>query len=120
MVGVKKVCEFSTGSVLCLCIVTWNMNGKVFSKDLAKLVGKDRKFDLFVVGLQEVPRHNVSGMLQSALAETHRYMSGNFINTFLVLVSRILQCPVDPSGMNFCYHPLDDDGILVTCNILIS
>lgn len=28
-VPVEKSCEFSTGSVLCICIVTWNMNGKV-------------------------------------------------------------------------------------------
>lgn len=34
-------------------------------------MGKDRKFDLLVVGLQEVPRYNVGQMLQEALAETH-------------------------------------------------
>lgn len=31
IVPVEKACEFSTGSVLCICIVTWNMNGKVDS-----------------------------------------------------------------------------------------
>lgn len=28
-VAIEKVCEFSTSSVTCVCIVTWNMNGKV-------------------------------------------------------------------------------------------
>lgn len=28
-VGIEKICEFSTGSVVCVCVVTWNMNGKV-------------------------------------------------------------------------------------------
>ncbi|XP_008813261.4 type IV inositol polyphosphate 5-phosphatase 11 isoform X2 [Phoenix dactylifera] len=70
-VGIHKVCEFSTGSVLCLCVVTWNMNGKASSEDFAELVGRDRRFDLLAVGLQEVPRRNVARLLQAALDETH-------------------------------------------------
>ncbi|WOL10908.1 type IV inositol polyphosphate 5-phosphatase 11 isoform X6 [Canna indica] len=70
-VGIEKVCEFSTSSVTCVCIVTWNMNGKASSEDLVELIGRDRKFDLLVVGLQEVPKLNVGAHLQAALAETH-------------------------------------------------
>lgn len=36
-----------------------------------ELVGSDRKFDLLVVGLQEVPRKNVAGILQAVVADTH-------------------------------------------------
>lgn len=64
-------CNFSGDSDLCICIVTWNMNGKVSDKDLEELVGSSRKFDLMVVGLQEVPRTNISRLLQSALLKTH-------------------------------------------------
>lgn len=70
-VPVEKVCEFSTGSVLCICIVTWNMNGKLSSGDFEELVGRDRKFDLLVVGLQEAPRRSVRQMLEAAIEETH-------------------------------------------------
>ncbi|GLU04383.1 hypothetical protein SLE2022_215330 [Rubroshorea leprosula] len=74
--GIKTVnadnrCDFSTSSDLCICIVTWNMNGKVSDGDLVELVGRNRKFDLMVVGLQEVPRNNISRLLQSVLLETH-------------------------------------------------
>lgn len=44
---------------------------KVSSEDLAELVGSSRKFDLLVVGLQEVPRDNILRLLQAALEETH-------------------------------------------------
>ncbi|XP_062157551.1 type IV inositol polyphosphate 5-phosphatase 11 [Alnus glutinosa] len=68
---VDKLCDFSSNSDLCICIVTWNMNGQVSYEDLAELVGSSRKFDLLVVGLQEVPRDNILQLLQAALAETH-------------------------------------------------
>ncbi|KAL3505249.1 hypothetical protein ACH5RR_035090 [Cinchona calisaya] len=65
-------CEFSGSSAdVCLCIVTWNMNGQVSSEDLEKLVGRNRKLDLLVIGLQEVPRQNIARLLKNVLADTH-------------------------------------------------
>lgn len=75
-VGVDKYCDFSGTADLCICIVTWNMNGQVSYEDIEKLVEKDRKFDLLVIGLQEVPRNNVGLLLQKALIDTH-VMLGN-------------------------------------------
>ncbi|XP_027090884.1 type IV inositol polyphosphate 5-phosphatase 11-like [Coffea arabica] len=74
--GVRTVdtgncCEFSGHSDVCLCIVTWNMNGQVSSEDINKLVGKNRKLDLLVIGLQEVPRENIAQLLKNVLADTH-------------------------------------------------
>nr|CAD1837297.1 unnamed protein product [Ananas comosus var. bracteatus] len=46
-VAVEKFCGFSTNSVLCVCIVTWNMNGR------------------------EVPKHNIANLLNEYLIETH-------------------------------------------------
>ncbi|XP_057973939.1 type IV inositol polyphosphate 5-phosphatase 11 isoform X2 [Malania oleifera] len=62
-VDADNLCDFSSGSDLCICMVTWNMNGQ--------LVGRNRKFHILVVGLQEVPRRNLSRLLQAALIETH-------------------------------------------------
>ncbi|KAI8014096.1 Type IV inositol polyphosphate 5-phosphatase 11 [Camellia lanceoleosa] len=70
-VGVDNYCDFSSSSDLCICIVTWNMNGQVSYEDIEELVGRDRKFHLLVVGLQEAPRNNISRLLQAALVESH-------------------------------------------------
>ncbi|XP_066325139.1 type IV inositol polyphosphate 5-phosphatase 11-like [Miscanthus floridulus] len=70
-IPIQKACEFTTNSVLCVCIVTWNMNSKMSVEDVTKLVSSNRKFDLLVVGLQEAPKSDVSQVLQEALAETH-------------------------------------------------
>ncbi|KAK2974091.1 hypothetical protein RJ640_020447, partial [Escallonia rubra] len=70
-VGVDNRCNFSTTSDLCICILTWNMNGQVAYEDIEKLVGRDRRFDLLVIGLQEVPRNNIPRLLEKALVETH-------------------------------------------------
>lgn len=70
-IPVQRACEFTTNSVLCVCIVTWNMNSKMSAEDVAKLVSSDRKFDLLFVGLQEAPKPDVSRVLQEALAGTH-------------------------------------------------
>ncbi|KAL2504138.1 Type I inositol 1 [Abeliophyllum distichum] len=67
----NKSCEFSTTSDLCICIVTWNMNGKVSYEDIKELVGRDRKYDVLVAGLQEVARSNIVGLFEDALADTH-------------------------------------------------
>ncbi|KAL9172522.1 hypothetical protein ABFS82_03G053700 [Erythranthe guttata] len=77
--GIKSVdannrCEFSITSDLCICIVTWNMNGQVGYEDIRKLVGNERKYDLLVIGLQEVPRTNVLELLENALAESHLFL----------------------------------------------
>ncbi|EEF52518.1 type IV inositol polyphosphate 5-phosphatase 11 [Ricinus communis] len=74
--GIKTVevdhrCDFSRNSDLCISIVTWNMNGKVSYQDLVELVGSNRKFDLLVVGFQEVPRKNIARLLQAVLLDTH-------------------------------------------------
>ncbi|XP_048332088.1 type IV inositol polyphosphate 5-phosphatase 11 isoform X2 [Ziziphus jujuba] len=39
--------------------------------DLAEVVGNSRTFDLLIVGLQEVPRHNILRLLQTALIESY-------------------------------------------------
>lgn len=44
---------------------------KASYEDLVKLIGNNRKFDLLVVGLQEVPRKKIAQLLQTALVETH-------------------------------------------------
>lgn len=44
---------------------------KVSYEDIEKLVGGDRKYDVLVAGLQEVPRNNILGLLEDALADTH-------------------------------------------------
>ncbi|KAK4490344.1 hypothetical protein RD792_001020, partial [Penstemon davidsonii] len=74
--GIKTIeannpCDYSTSSDLCISFVTWNMNGKVSLDDIEKLVGKERKYDLVVIGLQEVPRRNLSELLENALVESH-------------------------------------------------
>ncbi|XVF36172.1 hypothetical protein REPUB_Repub19eG0035100 [Reevesia pubescens] len=42
--------------------------------DLVELVGSNSRFDLLVVGLQEVPRNNLAKLLQDALVETHQLL----------------------------------------------
>nr|DAD21775.1 TPA_asm: hypothetical protein HUJ06_023238 [Nelumbo nucifera] len=85
-VGVEQLCDFSGNSVLCMSIVTWNMNGKVSDEDLAELVGDNRKFDLLVVGLQEVPRCNVAQLLQETLAETHSILGKAIMQSLQLFV----------------------------------
>ncbi|KAI4336916.1 hypothetical protein L6164_015389 [Bauhinia variegata] len=70
-VGVDDVCKFSVDSDLCISIVTWNMNGQVSFEDLVEVVGNNREFDLFVVGLQEAPGKQVAKLLKTVLARTH-------------------------------------------------
>lgn len=70
-IRIQKACEFTTSSVLCVCIITWNMNGKMSVEDVTKLVSSNRKFDLLVFGLQEVPKCDVAQVLQETMAETH-------------------------------------------------
>lgn len=70
-IRIQKACEFTTSAVLCVCIITWNMNGKMSVQDIRKLVSSNRKFDLLVVGLQEVPKCGVEQVLQEAMADTH-------------------------------------------------
>ncbi|KAK4429125.1 Type IV inositol polyphosphate 5-phosphatase 11 [Sesamum alatum] len=74
--GIKTVelinhCDFSDSSDVCVSIITWNMNGQVRYEDVRKLVGKEWKYELVVIGLQEVPRRNVSDLLENALIESH-------------------------------------------------
>ncbi|XP_039052751.1 type IV inositol polyphosphate 5-phosphatase 11-like [Hibiscus syriacus] len=77
--GIKTIeadnlCNLSRDSGLCICVVTWNMNGQVSYEDLVEMTGRNRRFDLLVVGLQEVPRDNVARLLQDALVETHELL----------------------------------------------
>ncbi|KAK9164063.1 hypothetical protein Syun_004965 [Stephania yunnanensis] len=85
-VEVEKLLEGSSGSFLRICIVTWNMNGQVSYMDLAEIVGNDRKFDLLVVGLQEVPRVNVAQLLQEALIGTHSLMGESVMQSLQLFV----------------------------------
>lgn len=48
---------------------------KVSMEDIEKLVEGNREFDLLVIGLQEVPRINVSRLLKNALSDIHMYVS---------------------------------------------
>uniref|UniRef100_A0A0D9VWI4 Inositol polyphosphate-related phosphatase domain-containing protein n=1 Tax=Leersia perrieri TaxID=77586 RepID=A0A0D9VWI4_9ORYZ len=66
-IRIQKACEFTTSSVLCVCIITWNMNGKMSVEDVTKLVSSNRKFDLLVIGLQEVPKCDVAQVLQETM-----------------------------------------------------
>ncbi|XP_058069151.1 type IV inositol polyphosphate 5-phosphatase 11 isoform X2 [Magnolia sinica] len=90
--GIKTVvaenfCESSSNvPVLCMCIVTWNMNGKVSSEDFVELIGGNRNFDLFVVGLQEVPRHNVARLLKAILVDTHRLVGEAIMQSLQLFV----------------------------------
>ncbi|XP_018821612.1 type IV inositol polyphosphate 5-phosphatase 11 [Juglans regia] len=85
-VGADNLCDFSSSSDLCICIVTWNMNGQVCYEDLAEIVGSgSRKFDLLVIGLQEVPQNNILQPLQAALVETDHILLGKSIMQSLQL-----------------------------------
>lgn len=86
IVEVQKLCESSDEPVLCICILTWNMNGKVMSEDLEALVGGDRKFDLFVVGLQEVPRRNMARHLEEVLIHTHSLVGAVIMQSLQLFV----------------------------------
>ncbi|KAJ4962814.1 hypothetical protein NE237_022753 [Protea cynaroides] len=85
-VAVEQLCKFSGSPTLCMNIVTWNMNGKVSYQDLAELVGVDRKFDLLVIGLQEVPRCNMRRLLQEALVETHSLLGKAIMQSLQLFV----------------------------------
>lgn len=90
--GVKTVdhigncCEFSGHSDVCLCIVTWNMNGQVSSEDIEKLVRKSGKLDLLVIGLQEVPRKNIAQLLKNVLADTHNLLGKAIMQSLQLFV----------------------------------
>ncbi|CAN8320898.1 unnamed protein product [Cochlearia groenlandica] len=66
-----KSCSLSRKSDLCIRFITWNMNGKVSYENFVELLGKDKKFDLLVIGLQEAPKTIVSQFLQTALSPSH-------------------------------------------------
>ncbi|KAF9610003.1 hypothetical protein IFM89_019643, partial [Coptis chinensis] len=85
-IEVEKPGKFSANSVLRVCIVTWNMNGKVSSRDLAQLVGDEQKYDLLVIGLQEVPRCNIAQLLQEVLVETHSLLGESIMQSLQLFV----------------------------------
>ncbi|XP_039044401.1 type IV inositol polyphosphate 5-phosphatase 11-like [Hibiscus syriacus] len=91
--GIKTVradnlCDFSRNSDLCICVVTWNMNGQVSYEDLVELLGSNRRCDLLVIGLQEVPRKNLERLLQDALSETHELLGKATMQSLQLYVSR--------------------------------
>ncbi|OMO87658.1 Inositol polyphosphate-related phosphatase [Corchorus capsularis] len=85
-VGADNHCDFSRNSDLCICVVTWNMNGQVTYEDLVELVGSNRRFDLLVVGLQEAPRDNLARLLQDALLETHQLLGKAIMQSLQLFV----------------------------------
>ncbi|KAI3946093.1 hypothetical protein MKX01_024849 [Papaver californicum] len=94
-VDMEEYCNFSStttagSSVLCMTIFTWNMNGKASSlQDLTKLLmgsDGDRKLDLLVLGLQEVPRCNITRILKEALAETHNLVEKSIMQSLQLYV----------------------------------
>ncbi|RWR74242.1 type IV inositol polyphosphate 5-phosphatase 11 [Cinnamomum micranthum f. kanehirae] len=84
-VEVEELCDSTDKPILCMCILTWNMNGKV-SSDLEVLIGGNQKFDLFVVGLQEVPRRNMARLLQKVLVDTHRLLGAAIMQSLQLFV----------------------------------
>lgn len=65
---------------------TYRVILQVSYEDIEKLVGRDRKFHLLVVGLQEAPRNNISRLLKAALLESHMWVtSSNSLSTFISL-----------------------------------
>lgn len=64
---------------------------KLSSGDFKELVGSDRKFDLLVVGLQEVPRVNVRQVLQEVLEESRRYKCRNDVTELLKFIFLCLE-----------------------------
>ncbi|PIA52483.1 hypothetical protein AQUCO_01000395v1 [Aquilegia coerulea] len=85
-IEVEEDCQFSSGSVLSVCVVTWNMNGKVSSHDLAELVNWDHKFDLLVIGLQEVPRCNIAQLFQELLDENYSLLGESVLHSLQLFV----------------------------------
>lgn len=85
-IPIQKACEFTANSVLCVCIITWNMNSKMSVEDVTKLVSSNRKFDLLVVGLQEAPKCEVSQVLQEAMAETHVLLGQKSLQSLQMLL----------------------------------
>ncbi|KAL5558108.1 hypothetical protein UlMin_034319 [Ulmus minor] len=84
-VKADNLCQLSSDSDICICVITWNMNGQVSYQDLEEVVGSSRKFDLLVVGLQEVPRQNISRLLQEVLLESSYTLVGEAIMQSLQL-----------------------------------
>ncbi|KAG9148095.1 hypothetical protein Leryth_003665 [Lithospermum erythrorhizon] len=83
----NKTCEFSGPSDCCICILTWNMNGKkVAYEDIERLVGENRKFDLLVVGLQEAPRDNIMQMFNNTLVDTHSLLGKSIMRSVQLYV----------------------------------
>ncbi|PAN46085.1 hypothetical protein PAHAL_9G162000 [Panicum hallii] len=85
-IPIQKACEFTTNSVLCVCIITWNMNGKMSVEDITKLGRSNRKFDLLVVGLQEAPKCDVSQVLQETMADTHILLGQKSMQSLQMLI----------------------------------
>ncbi|KAF5206416.1 Inositol polyphosphate 5-phosphatase [Thalictrum thalictroides] len=85
-IEVEEDYQFSSGSELHVCVVTWNMNGKVSSQDLAKLVNCDPKFDLLVIGLQEAPRCNIAQLLQEILVESKSLLGESIMQSLQLFV----------------------------------
>ncbi|RZC67063.1 hypothetical protein C5167_010759 [Papaver somniferum] len=94
-VDTEEYCNLSStstagSSVLYMSIFTWNMNGKASSlQDLSKLLtggDGDRKLDLLVLGLQEVPRCNITRTLKEALAETHILVEKSIMQSLQLFV----------------------------------
>lgn len=109
----EKVSKLSTNSELRVCVVTWNMNGKVkrgfcvhatllfllnmyilFNgcsfflvkvplQYIGELVTGAEKCDLLIIGLQEAPRGNIAQLFQQILSETHRYLM-HFQREFII------------------------------------
>lgn len=67
----KFVCDSPPYSDLCICVITWNMNGRLCYRDLMMVARNNSKFDLLVIGLQEVPRKLFERPLQTALLDSH-------------------------------------------------
>ncbi|GLJ06703.1 hypothetical protein SUGI_0045730 [Cryptomeria japonica] len=96
-----KVCRLSKNAAanvsdLCVHVVTWNMNGKVACHELHKLVGgRGESFDLYVIGLQEVPNCNASSLILNALGGNYSLVAASImVSLQLFLFARNVIQPV--------------------------
>ncbi|XP_072971913.1 type IV inositol polyphosphate 5-phosphatase 11 isoform X1 [Typha angustifolia] len=115
-VGLEKVCGFWNSSAVCVCVVTWNMNGKASSQDLVQLIGRDRRFHLLAVGLQEVPRvhnDNVATLLQEALVDTHSLLGESTMQSLQLYVFGPKNMELEAKEMRIDKHAVGGCGGLI-------
>ncbi|EFJ17200.1 hypothetical protein SELMODRAFT_421239 [Selaginella moellendorffii] len=69
-------------------VVTWNMNGKIPRYDLARLLddSSGRKYDLYVIGLQEAPSSYVDSFFLEVLGESYCLVASSIMASLQLFV----------------------------------